>query len=350
MVDSKKWLVIGLIIGIGLLVYLLSPVLTPFFIAAFLAYMSDPLADRLEALGLSRALAATLVFAGLMLVLLILLLIFIPLLEEQIQTFIAKFPGYLEWLQRKGLPLVQRRLGLGQAEWNLGSLQKALTDNWQKAGGLMTTVIGSISSSGLAVLGWMIKLVLIPVVTFYLLRDWDRMIAYIRTLLPLDAEPTVVRLAEQSDEVLSAFLRGQLLVMLALGVIYSLGLWIVGLDLALLIGMIAGLVSFVPYLGFFVGILLAGIAAVAQFQTVLGLAYVAIVFGIVHLIENFVLVPLLIGDRIGLHPVTVIFSILAGGQLFGFFGVLLALPVAAVARVLLLYAHERYLDSRLYGS
>jgi predicted PurR-regulated permease PerM len=159
----------------------------------------------------------------------------------------------------------------------------------------------------------------------------------------------VVRLASASDEVLSAFLRGQLTVMLALGTIYTVGLWIVGLELALLIGMIAGLVSFVPYLGFIVGILAAGIAAVMQFQEVLPLLYVAIVFMVGQSLEGMLLTPLLVGEKIGLHPVAVIFAVLAGAQLFGFFGILLALPVTAVVMVLLRYTHERYVGSTLYA-
>lgn len=350
MINSEKWLIVLVIAALGLLFYLLAPVLTPFFIAAFFAYMTDPLADKLEAYGLPRMWAATIVFIGLMLVLLSLLLIFIPLLEEQIRVFITKLPGYLDWLQRQVLPALQRRLGLTQNVFDIGSLQQTLMDNWQKAGGIMATVIGSLSRSGLTVIGWLINLMLIPVVTFYLLRDWDALMLRIRDLIPVNAEPVVVRLAAQSDEVLGGFLRGQLLVMLGLGTVYSVGLSIIGLDLALLIGMIAGLVSFVPYLGFIVGILLAGVAAFVQFQDPFVLIYVLIVFSIGQLIEGFLLVPLLIGGRIGLHPVAVIFAVLAGGQLFGFFGVLLALPVAAVVRVLLGYVHERYINSRLYDS
>jgi predicted PurR-regulated permease PerM len=170
----------------------------------------------------------------------------------------------------------------------------------------------------------------------------------VRELLPRRSEAVIVKLAQQSDEVLGAFLRGQLLVMLALAFIYSAGLMMMGLDLALLIGMLAGLVSFVPYLGFIVGILAACVAALFQFQELLPLLYVAIVFGVGQMLEGMVLTPLLVGDRIGLHPVAVIFSVLAGGQLFGFVGVLLALPVAAVIAVLLRYLHTQYKSSALY--
>ncbi len=348
MTDSRKWLILLFVLVVGFLLYLLAPILTPFLIAGFLAYMTDPLADRLEAKGLSRTLAATIVFTALMLVLVLLLIILVPLLEEQLRVFIAKLPEYLDWVQNTALPRVQRYLGLKETAFDLGSVQRALLANWQRAGSIMANVLVSISNSGMAVAGWLINLMLIPVVTFYLLRDWDVLMETLRALVPTHSEHTVVRLARQSDEVLGSFLRGQLLVMVGLGTVYSIGLSIVGLDLALLIGMIAGLLSFVPYLGFFVGLLLASVAALVQFQDVLALVYVLIVFGIGQLIEGFILVPLLIGGRIGLHPVAVIFAVLAGGQLFGFFGVLLALPVAAIVRVLLGYVHERYVKSELY--
>jgi predicted PurR-regulated permease PerM len=200
----------------------------------------------------------------------------------------------------------------------------------------------------MTLLAWLANMLLVPVVTFYMLRDWDILVERIRELIPRRYERTIARLASASDEVLSAFLRGQLTVMLALGTIYTVGLWIVGLELALLIGMIAGLVSFVPYLGFIVGILAAGVAAVMQFQEVLPLLYVAIVFMVGQSIEGMLLTPLLVGEKIGMHPVAVIFAVLAGAQLFGFFGILLALPVAAVVMVLLRYTHERYVGSTLY--
>ncbi|MDE2195887.1 MAG: AI-2E family transporter, partial [Gammaproteobacteria bacterium] len=192
------------------------------------------------------------------------------------------------------------------------------------------------------------NLVLIPVVTFYLLRDWDRLMARSAALLPRAAAPTVTRLARDCNTVLGAFLRGQLLVMLCLAILYSLGLSVIGLDSAVAIGVIAGLLSFVPYLGIFTGIILALLSAIIQGQGWPLLVEVLIVFGVGQLLSDFVLTPRLVGERIGLHPLLVIFAILAGGELFGFAGVLLALPVAATGTVLVRYAHERYIKSRLY--
>ena len=212
--------------------------------------------------------------------------------------------------------------------------------------GLLVTHVGR---SGQLLVGWLTYLLLIPVVTFYLLRDWDHLVAAVRDLLPKRLEPTVVKLAREIDAVLAEFLRGQLTVMLALAVIYTTGLWLVGLELAFFIGMLAGFVSFVPYLGVIVGLVVASFAAFLQFQDVVHIAGVAAVFGVGQLLEGMVLSPLLVGDRIGLHPVAVIFAVMAGGQLFGFFGVLLALPVAAIIVVLLRHSRDEYLQSALYG-
>jgi predicted PurR-regulated permease PerM len=181
------------------------------------------------------------------------------------------------------------------------------------------------------------------------MRDWDLLIRRLHDLLPRRYEATTARLARECDAVLAQFMRGQLLVMLALAAISTTGLLIVGLNLAFLIGRLAGLVSFVPYLGFIVGILAAGIAAAVQFHDAAHLIYVAIVFGVGQALEGMVLSPWLVGDRIGLHPVAVIFAVMAGGQLFGFLGVLLALPAAAVMVVLLRHAHGRYLESTVYS-
>jgi predicted PurR-regulated permease PerM len=189
----------------------------------------------------------------------------------------------------------------------------------------------------------------VPVVTFYLLRDWDLLVAKIHDLLPRRIEPVVNTLARESDEVIGAFLRGQVIVMVALGVLYSTGLAVIGLEFSLLIGMLAGLVSFVPYLGLITGILVASIAALLQFHSLLSLIPVFIVFGIGQLISDFLLTPKLVGDRIGLHPVAVLFAVLAGGHLFGFLGILLALPVAAVIAVLLRHAQDEYLKSVFYS-
>lgn len=348
MSDSQKWfLFIGLLV-IGVLLYLLSPILKPFLFAMTLAYLGDPLVDRFEAWRWPRTAGVALVFAVFFVLLLTGVLLLIPVLEEQISTFIAKWPDYVDWVQFTLVPWLARTVGIDVGSLNLDEFKQALMAHWQTAGGFAAMVFTSASSSGLALLSWLANIVLVPVVTFYLLRDWDELVARIRELLPRKIEPTVVRLGNEVDSVLGAFLRGQLLVMAALTSVYTLGLWIIGLDVAFLIGLVAGLVSFVPYLGFITGITLAGIAAYLQFQEWMPLLWVALVFGIGQMLESMVFTPMLVGDKIGLHPVAVMFAVMAGGQLFGFAGVLLALPTAAVIMVLLREGHRRYMNSTLY--
>lgn len=348
MTTMNRWFWL-LLIGVGgVLVYLLAPVLTPFMVAAILAYVGDPLVDRLEAYKLPRTLAVIIVFIALTLVAVVALVFLLPLLQHQLVTLGNKIPGYFDVIQQRFLPWLNAHFDLG-LQLDSDTLKASLQGHWKEAGSIAKVLAAYITHSGAWLFSWLANLVLIPVVTFYLLRDWDILVARIREILPRRSEPVVSRLARSADEVLGAFLRGQLLVMLALAAIYSIGLWMAGLELALLIGMLAGLVSFVPYLGFIVGIVAAGIAALLQFHDALHLLYVAIVFAVGQAMEGMVLTPLLVGDRIGLHPVAVIFAVLAGGQLFGFLGVLLALPTAAVIAVVLRYLHERYKDSALYS-
>jgi predicted PurR-regulated permease PerM len=200
------------------------------------------------------------------------------------------------------------------------------------------------------VIAWITRVIVVPVAFFYLLRDWHLIIARLRELLPRSIEPTVVRLAREVDETLSGFVRGQLSVMIVLGTLYAIALRAIGLDIGPLIGIIAGLISFVPYLGSVTGVLMGVIAALVQYGDGLHVILVLAVFVIGNLLEGYVLVPRLVGEKIGLHPLAVIFAILAGGELFGFLGVLLALPIASVVMVLLRYAHERYRGSGLYRS
>ncbi len=349
MTASNKWIVLVSLGGSALLIYLLAPILTPFMIAAVLAYICDPLVDRLEARKFPRTLAVITVFVSLSLVAVIGFFVLVPMIEKQIDVFAHKLPSYLHLIQTRLLPYVYQLLGISEVDVQVFDLKSSLQNYWDTAGGFTQKAFSSVTRSGFAFVGLLANLLLIPVVTFYLLRDWDHLVARINELIPRRSQPVVARLARESDEVLGSFLRGQLTVMLVLAAIYSIGLSIVGLDLAMLIGLSAGLISFVPYLGFIVGILFAGIAVMVQFQDILPLGYVAIVFAVGQAIEGMILTPLLVGDRIGLHPVAVIFAILAGGQLFGFVGILLALPVAAVIAVILRYLHERYMDSGLYG-
>ena len=350
MTDRLRLQLLGLVVLTGAVLYLLSPVLTPFAVAALLGYLGDPLADQLQRRGFSRTTSVVMVFVAMSLVMILILLLLVPMLEAQISQLIRNLPGYVSWLRSNVEPWLSERFGIeAEGLLDVSGLITVLREHWQTAGGFAATAVASVSKSGLALIGWLVNFALIPVLTFYFLRDWDTLVARVNELLPRAIAPTVGRLAHQSDQVLGAFLRGQLLVMAALATVYTVGLWAVGIDYALLIGLGAGLVSFIPYLGTITGLAAGLIPAVVQHQDLLHVALVLGVFGLAQVLEGFVLTPWLVGDRIGLHPVAVIFAIMAGGQLFGFFGVLLGLPVAAVGMVGLRYLHERYLRSDLYG-
>jgi predicted PurR-regulated permease PerM len=282
--------------------------------------------------------------AGLFLILLILL----PLLREQVEQLVEKAPEMFEWTVGTALPWLQAKLGLSALKLDAASLTEALKAYWKEVSTALLTVLGTVSRGGQAMMNWMMNLVLIPVVSFYLLRDWDDLVEGIRTLIPRNIEPTVSSLCREIEKVLGAFIRGQLMVMIALGLIYTAGLWLVGLDLALIIGMGAGLLSIVPYLGTFVGVVAAVIAVLFQYQDVMHTVMVMAVFVVGQSLEGMVLTPKLVGDQVGLHPVAVIFAVLAGGQLFGFLGILLALPAASALNVLVGYMHQRYRGSELY--
>ncbi|TDR45805.1 putative PurR-regulated permease PerM [Tahibacter aquaticus] len=348
MTTTERWQWLAVALVGGGLIYLLAPALTPFAIAALFAYLWDPVVDRLERLGLSRNFSVSLVFFFIIVGVVALILLVIPFTERQIAKFLEQLPRWLAWIQAEAQPQLEKRFGITLDFADPNKLIEMLSGHWREAGGVATALLAKVSKSGLTVLGWVAQLVLIPVVTFYLLRDWDVLVARVNELLPRTIEPTISRLARESDEVLGAFLRGQLSVMLALGTLYAVGLWAIGIDVGPLIGMIAGLISFVPYLGAIVGVGMALIAAVVQYQDWTHVIMVLAVFGVGQTIEGYVLVPKLVGDKIGLHPVAVIFAILAGGELFGFLGVLLALPAAAVFMVVLRYLHEKYTASTLY--
>ena len=343
-----QWTAVAL--GVLWLLWLLAPVLSPFALAALLGWLGDPLVDRLERARFKRNTAVILVFSAMSLLLLVAAVLLVPMLEQQIVTLVHLLPGYRDWFVGTALPWVEQRTGLEILSWlDPERLFTLIREHWERAGGIAATVLGYVSRSGFALLGLLANIVLLPVLTFFFLRDWDLLVARVGLLVPRDHADTVRTLARESDAVLGGFLRGQFLVMLILGVLYAIGLWGVGLDLGILIGIVAGLLTFVPYLGPASIVVFGGIAAMVQFGDWQHLAGVAVVFTVGQIIESYWLTPKLVGDRIGLHPMAVIFAVTAGGTLFGFLGMLLALPVAAVANVLLRYAHERYTASSLYA-
>jgi predicted PurR-regulated permease PerM len=345
--DSQKWLLLAGTIFIGWLLVALSPILSPFLTAILLAYLGDPLVDKFEQWKLSRTNGVIVTFLILTLLFVLAALLLIPALLHQIDELIILIPKGFTWFKEVVAPYMESRFGIELVALDWAQLTQKL--DWGATGNVVKTVIANISQSGLAMLSAAANLVLIPVVTFYLLRDWDVLVEKFGSLIPRYYFGTVSNLAKQCHETIGAFFRGQLLVMGALSVIYAIGLMLIGLDLGLLIGLLAGIASIVPYLGAIVGIGAGLFAAFFQFGDITHLVLVVVVFSVGQTLEGTVLTPKLVGDRIGLHPVAVIFAVLAGGQLFGFVGILLALPAAAVIMVLLRQVHQNYRGSTLYG-
>lgn len=345
--DSQQWLLLVGVVLFGWLLYLLSPILSPFLTAILLAYMGDPVVDKLEEWKVSRTNGVLITFFILTLIFVIAALVLIPALVHQIDELITLLPSWIAWFRDVAAPYVENKLGVELIQFDWAELTQKL--DWSKTTDVVKAILANMTRSSLAVLAIVGNIVLIPVVTFYLLRDWDLLVERISSLIPRYYITTSTDLAKQCHETLGAFFRGQLLVMLALSAIYTVGLMMMGLDLGVLIGLLAGLASIVPYLGAAVGIGAGLLAAFFQFGDILHLVLVVVVFVVGQALEGTVLTPKLVGDRIGLHPVAVIFAVMAGGQLFGFVGILLALPAAAVIMVLLRRVHVNYRGSRLYG-
>ena len=343
---ALQWLLI--IAPFVLLLYLLGPILTPFVAAAILAYICNPLLARLCDLKLPRTLAVVLVMAALLLLFAGLLLIMLPLLEKEIGLFAARLPDMIEMLRVNLLPALQRLFG-ADLQWDGGAIKTLLMSHLQGAGGVAGKVLPWLSSSGGAIVGLLANLLLIPVAMFYLLRDGNAMAKKLDELIPRHLHELVRGIGADVDCVLAEFLRGQISVMLLMSAFYSLALYLVGLEFALPVGVLAGMLVFVPYLGMIIGLLLATLAAVMQFTQFSDVVWVWGVFGAGQMLEGTVVTPWLVGERIGLHPLAVIFALLAFGQLFGFFGILLALPMSAILLVGLRHGKKWYLASGIYG-
>ncbi|HEX4300439.1 MAG TPA: AI-2E family transporter [Gammaproteobacteria bacterium] len=345
--ETRLW-TLALVIGLSLLLYALGAVLAPFIISALLAWLGDPLADKLEEWRFPRALAVLVVFIATFLVLGLLLLLIVPMVGREFQALTARAPQFLSWYQNTATPWLSYHLHVDPERLRIDNLSNALTGNSDSVGQFLSTTVATVSHSGKMLFTAVVTVLLVPVITFYWLRDWDIFKARIASLLPRDHAAAVAGLAHDCETVLAAFFRGQLLVMISLAFIYSVGLSVIGLEGGLAIGIVAGLLSFVPYLGIVTGLTLALASAVLQAGDAWLPLWVLVVFAIGQGMESFVLTPRLVGGRIGLHPVLVIFAILAGGDLFGFVGVLLALPAAAAGTVFARHAHARYVQSDMY--
>ena len=345
--EGKIWLLVGGI-AVCLFLYFLGPILTPFLISALLAWLGDPVADKLETWKFPRSLAVVVVFIGTFLILGLLLLLIVPMVAREVAALSVRAPELAAWFQSTAAPWLALHMHMDPERLKLENLSGYLTENFQSAGQLASNTLATVTHSGHTLFVFIISVLLVPVVTFYWLRDWDIFKTRIADLVPRSQSAHVERLARECDAVLAAFFRGQLLVMICLASVYSVGLAIVGLENAVAIGVIAGLLGFVPYLGMTTGIVLALLSAVLQGGDGWLPLWVLVVFAVGVTLDSSVLTPRLVGGRIGLHPVMVIFAILAGGQLFGFVGVLLALPVAAACMVFARHLRDRYIQSDFY--
>ncbi len=340
------WLAVALT-TLGLL-YLLSPILAPFLFAAILAYILDPLVERLSGKYVPRTLAVVLVMIGVLALIVALLLVVLPLFAKELRLLAERLPTFITWVNERLAPLAADYLGIAlqlDVETVRSLAGELVVENQQ----LLGRLLGSLKIGGLALVAFLVNLLLVPVVLFYLLRDWHALRARLDRLVPRQVHAKTRTILREVDAVLAEFLRGQLTVILVMSVYYVLALWLAGLEFALPIGLITGLLVFVPYVGALLGFVLGTVAALMQFDGLWGLAWVWLAFGVGQALEGMAVTPLMVGERIGLHPVAVIFALLAFGQVFGFFGVLLALPASAALLVGLRHLRSAYLASSLYG-
>ncbi|MDA8231511.1 MAG: AI-2E family transporter [Magnetospirillum sp.] len=342
----RFWL-IGLAV-FALLLYLLRAVLLPFVAGMAIAYFLDPIADRLERLGLSRTMATTVITLFFFLALVAALVLLAPVLQDQVVEFARRVPDYVNALAARITPKIQDLL----RHLDPRDVERLRSSASEYAGTVVSWALGlarQVLTGGLAVVNVLSLIFITPVVTFYLLRDWDHLVAKVDAWLPRDHAPAIRAQMAEINRTLSGFVRGQATVCLALGTMYAIGLTAIGIELGLVIGLVSGLLSFVPYLGTVSGLVVSLAVGFAQSGDWPLPAMAVAVFAVGNLIEGNVLAPKLVGDKVGLHPVWVMFALLAGGALVGFVGILLAVPVAAVIGVLARFSLARYLRSSLYS-
>ena len=330
-----------------LMLWLLSKILLPFVAGAAIAYLFTPVTDRLERLGVNRLVAALLMITLVVMAIVLVILLVAPILGGQLASFIDNIPGYVSRLQSllsdPSRPWVQKLLG---ASFNA---DKSLGDLVTQGVGWLTAFIQSLWSRGRALVSLFSLVVVTPVVAFYLIYDWHRMIRSVDNSVPVHYRKTVHQLAREIDAAISGFVRGQTAVCLILGSFYAVALTVTGLNFGLLIGLISGVITFIPYVGSMTGLILALGVAVAQFwPEYSSILLVLGIFLVGQFIEGNVLAPKLVGESVGLHPVWLIFALLAFGYVFGFVGLMVAVPLAATIGVLVRFALHRYRESSLY--
>jgi predicted PurR-regulated permease PerM len=343
--QSVTWLALGLL-GLGGL-WLLAPVLTPFLVGAVLAYVLHPAVERLVALRTPRLLAVVLVEMSAILLLLALLLLIVPIMSKELPLLREQIPLLADKLNKTLVPLLSQygihvALDTGSIKTFVLKYLDANLEDW------IATALSSARIGGSILLAIVGNAILVPVVLFYLLMDWLKLVARMHELVPLRMRERVEGFMDECDNVLGQYLRGQLLVMLILAAFYSIGLALFRFDLALPVGVFTGLAMFIPYVGFGIGLVLALLAGLLQFASLYGVVAVAVVYGIGQVAESLFLTPRLVGERIGMNPLMVIFALLAFGHLFGFVGVLIALPLSAVLVVAVRRLRAVYLESQLF--
>jgi predicted PurR-regulated permease PerM len=341
---------VGAAVLLVLTLWLLNDILLPFVVGAVVAYFFDPVVARLQRYGLSRTLATTAVTILAALIMIGATFAIVPPVFGQIEALVTKAPEYIVNAATRLQPMIEPlRAKLGLEPLSLRDLQAEASQWAGQALAILGGVASRVAQRSAAVINVLALLFLTPVVTFYLLRDWPKVLSAIDSALPRDHADTVRKLARESNAAVAGYVRGQALVCLCLGTIYGAGMSFVGLQFGFVIGLIAGLISFIPFVGTLVGATMALGMALAQFPPDwISVGKVAVVFLIGHLLEGNVLSPKLVGDRVGLHPVWIMFALLAGGSLFGFVGVLVAVPIAAIVGVVVRHLLERYHASALY--
>ncbi len=344
----KFWALFGA--GFVLVLILLSSILLPFILGMAVAYFLDPVADKLEEKGLGRTTATSIIVGIFLLVTILFTVLLVPALADQLIGLLKRLPGYITSLYELLKPIVSRIVDIPGIQ-DSAEFKKLVTEQIGGAAGNIGTVLSKVVDQGLAFVNIISLLVITPVVAFYLLRDWDRIVAKVDGWLPRKNLSTIRGIFKDIDDVLAGFVRGQSTVCLILAAYYGIALLSVGLEFGLVIGIITGLISFIPFVGAIVGFIASvGVALFQFWPDFVMIGMVGMIFIVGQILEGYVLTPKLVGDKVGLHPVWVMFGLLAGGSLFGFVGVLIAVPVAAVVGVLSRFALSQYMASPVYES
>lgn len=334
---------------LGLFLYMISGILLPFIVAVLVAYFLDPAADKLEKMGMSRGVATLTITVSFFALVALAGILIAPVLYNQLLDMLNKVPSYIAMANEKILPSLSQLL----EKFAPDLIEKAKESATQISGYILsfiTAIMSNLWKSGLAIVNILSLSFVTPIVAFYMLRDWDGLLEKIKSWLPAGSKETIIEQAKEVDKTLSGYIRGQTNVCLILGTFYATGLSLAGLEFGFVIGLITGILSFIPYVGLLFGFALGIIIAILQFGDILNVAIIASIFVVGQVIEGNFITPKLVGDKVGLHPVWIIFGMMAGASMFGFIGILVAIPVTAVIGVFVRFSLAQYLKSPFYNS